>query len=86
MSGTGNRIVTSSSAIPTAQNGMYPERNHNYQSKGSLNTLQSDGRGNTQPFTTKASAQHPPSMMVQPNMPMQHYATSGGAGSNAAAG
>jgi len=30
MSGTGNRIITSSSTIPSAQNGMYQDRNHNY--------------------------------------------------------
>ena len=42
MSGTGNRIVASSSTIPTAgQTGMYQERNnqHNMQSKHSLNSL-----------------------------------------------
>ena len=58
---------------------MYPDRNHNYQSKQSLNTLQPDARGSMQPLSSKgaASAQHPPQMMVQPNIPMQHYATSG---------
>jgi len=44
MSGTGNRIVTSSQALPT-QNQMYQERNHNYQSKASVNTLQTQDRG-----------------------------------------
>ena len=107
MSGTGNRIVASSSALPTG-NQMFADRNHmnnNYQSKQSMNTVQGGGqpdgrigsgtnfqskaslgtvqggdhRQQTQPFSTKgSSAQHPPQMMVQPNLPMQHYATSGG--------
>ena len=83
MSGTGNRIVASSSAIPTAQTqGIYPDRNgtNNYTSKQSLGPLQTDGRSSNQPFSTKGSAQPPPQMLVQPNMPMQHYATSGGSG------
>lgn len=74
---------------------MYADpRNHNFQSKASVNTVQQDRLNNYQSKQSmgtigssdrgqayakpSSSAQHPPQMTVQPNMPMQHYATSQG--------
>ena len=73
MSGTGNRIVASSSTIPTAGQ-IYNERNNpnaaNYQSKQSLQTLQSQQERASHRFQGQPASQ-PQQVLVQTSSQQQ---------------